>query len=79
MTVLHLQDSLLPQATLKARHSDSSPALIAAAKPSPQESALVTDLQSKLKALQVWPSCLSSQQAKSGPWQNMDGNTQSCA
>lgn len=41
------------QAALKARHPDSLPALIAAAKPSPQESALVTDLQTKLRTLQV--------------------------
>ena len=48
-----VQGGLLLQATLKARHPDSLSALIAAAKPSPQESALVTDLQSKLKSLQV--------------------------
>ena len=41
------------QAALKARQPDSLPALIPAAKPSPQESALVTDLQTKLKSLQV--------------------------
>ena len=31
--------------------------MIAAAKPSPQESALVTDLQTKLQSLQVLPLC----------------------
>jgi len=41
------------QAALKSRHPDSLPALIAAAKPSLQESALVSDLQTKLKSLQV--------------------------
>lgn len=43
------------QAALKTRHPDSLPVLIAAAKPSPQESAIVTELQTKLQTLQVWP------------------------
>ena len=44
---------VLIQAALKARHPDSLPVLIAAAKPSPQESAIVTELQQKLQSLQV--------------------------
>lgn len=47
------------QAALTGRRPDSLTALIAAAKPSPQESALVTDLQTKLQSLQVLPfACL---------------------
>ncbi|KAL0032283.1 hypothetical protein WJX79_002357 [Trebouxia sp. C0005] len=41
------------KAALKSRHPDSLPVLIAAAKPSSQESALVSDLQTKLKLLQA--------------------------
>ncbi|DBA96689.1 TPA: hypothetical protein ACH3X1_015539 [Trebouxia sp. C0004] len=41
------------KAALQSRHPDSLPALIAAAKPSSQESALVSDLQTKLKSLQA--------------------------
>ncbi|KAL0049666.1 hypothetical protein WJX82_007177 [Trebouxia sp. C0006] len=41
------------KAALNSRHPDSLPALIAAAKPSSQESALVSDLQTKLKSLQA--------------------------
>ena len=44
---------LLAQAALNSRHPDSLPALIAAAKPSAQEAALVSDVQTQLKTLQV--------------------------
>lgn len=53
LLTLYEREACCLQAALSGRQPDSLPALIAAAKPSPQESALVTGLQTKLQSLQV--------------------------